>query len=490
MTIPTSLLVPGTYVEIDNSRAVEGSLVGPATTVLFGQMTSDGSATSGTYEQILTRESAIEKYGKGSLLAQCFDTWFKGNLGSDVYAVALPDAVGAGKASSTITVTGNATANGTLALYLNGEQVQVGVLSGETPTDVGDSIEEAFGTLTTDADYPMTAAAVSGVVTLTAKNGGTVGNQITVRQNQVSTDSTPAGLSVDISTVSGGATDVDVDDFIAAIPDDIINWIISPYNDVTSIGKISDELERRWTELVQLDGHAVISYGGNAAEAVAFADALNDEHLTIVDSGKDSATPEYLWATAFTAPVAYSAVDGGVTQPFKSLTIGNVYGDTETNKRKFTERQALLAAGVTTHLIERDGNVIIERSVTTYKENPLGSPDISMRNLNTLVTSSYVRQSVINMINTKFSRHKLSDDTGPAVPAGQKVVTPNVMKGELIQLYETWQNLFICTNLPFFKETLSVTINPSDPTRLDIFMRPVYISQFYVASVQLQYRLL
>jgi len=487
MTIPKTYKVPGTYVKIDNSRALEGALVEPAKTVIIGQMTSDGTATSGTYEQILSRESAIEKYGRGSMMAEMFSKWYEGNLASEVYGVALPDAPAATAAAQTITVTGAATEAGTVYLYINGEQLQVGVVSGATPTTVASSIETAIGTTTTAEDYPVTAAATSGIVTLTAKNAGTVGNQIEIRQNLVSTETTPTGLTVTIADSVTGATDPDVDDIIAALPDDVLNWIISPYSDTTSVGKITDELDRRWGELVQLDGHAIIAYGGNAATVVSWGDNFNNEHLTVIDSGKNSPVAEYLWAVAFAAPIAYAA-EVDAARPFRSLDIVGITGDTPSDKRKQTERNSLLNAGISTHIINDAGDVTIERCVTTYKTNAVGATDDSYQNLNTLTITSFLRQSLINHIETNFPRHKLADDSAP-IPVGQAIVTPNVMRGSLYGLYSTWQSLFVVEDFDFFAENLVISRDITDRSRLNIFMRPQYVGQYYISDVTLQFKL-
>lgn len=481
----TNILLPGAYVTPDASRAADGALVGPTKTVLIGQKTSDGTMTAEDFTQVFSAADGQGKAGIGSMLDEMMQYWFKNNPINELYVVALDDAGGATKGTQTLTVTGTATAAGTVYLYINGEQIQIAVSSGDTPTNVAAAIETAIGTATTDATYPVTAGAVAGVCTLTAKNAGTVGNKIDVRLNLNTGEALPAGVSIAIATGVTGATDPDIADAIAAIPDDVINWFISPYTDATNLGKLETELDRRWGTLVQKDGQAIIGYEGSAATVVSFGNGENSPYINCMDSGVSSPMPPYLWAAACAGQVVFSA-DADPARPFRSLELVGIIGDTNTNKRTDAERQSMLTAGISTHLIGDDGKVRIERMVTLNKTTALGAPTKAYKNTNTPANLSFMRQSLINMVLTKYPRHKIASD-GTNFPAGQPIVTPSVMKGSIVDLYEEWIKLGLAQDVETFAESLDVTIDDLDASRFNVTMVPQLVSQFYILDATLQF---
>src|SRR5690606_30192396 len=119
-------------------------------------------------------------------------------------------------ATGTITVTGTATADGTIPLYCGGVRVPVGVTSGDTAAEVATAIAAAINA---NADLPVTAAAVDAVVTVTFRHKGEVGNDYDLRDSYRDGEALPAGVSLAIVAMSGGTTNPDLDDLIAAMGD-------------------------------------------------------------------------------------------------------------------------------------------------------------------------------------------------------------------------------------------------------------------------------
>jgi len=483
MSIPSSTLVPGTYVTIDSSKAVTGALVGPTTAVVFGQKHSGGTATAETYNQIFSYADAQAKYGRGSMLAEMFKYWFAGNRLQQVYAVSLDDAAGTARAD-TLTFSGAATEAGTIYLYINGEQIQIGVSSGDADTAVAAAVETAIGTGISDEDYPVIASAASAVVTLTAKNDGTVGNQIDLRLNLNPGEEVPAGLTGVIASSVAGATDPTLADALDAVPDDVIGVWVSPYTDTTSLTAIEAELDFRWQNTVQIDGQAIIAKQDTTANVVTFGGTVDTEHIACMDAGVNAPQGAYLWAAAFAAQVTAQADDDPAV-PFRSMTLVNIIGDTDTDKRSFSDRNSILTAGISTHLVST-GKVSIERSVTTYKTNAVGSPDTAYQNLNTPFNLSFMRQSLKNRIETRFPQHKLADD-GTVFGAGQPIVTPSVMKAELVDLYEDWIELGLAENLAAFKDSMIVERDGTNRSRLNSTINPILVGQFYQLDLTLQF---
>jgi phage tail sheath gpL-like len=408
----STILVPGVFVTVDNSIA-NTALGGPFKTVIFGQKTAGGTATAETLVQVFSEADAKEKFGVGSILANMFSEWFKNNASNEVYAIALDDAVGTSN-TATFTITGTASATGTIYAYINGVRVMASVASGDTATVVGDSLEAAINA---NVDLPVTASNSTGTVTITYKNDGTIGNQLDARLNVNEGESTPAGLTNVAAVQSIGATDPDINDAIAALPDEVFNLIVNPYTDATSLTALDTELTRRWGNTVQLDGHAINAFGGTSSAVVTKGDALNSEHFTFMDSGKSTMVPPYLVAPEVGGRMAFSA-DADPARPFRTLQITGMVGDDPSDRRTFTEKQSILSAGIGTHNVQNDSTVVVDRLVTTYKTNAVGAVDTSYQNTNTMFNLSFMRQSFKTRMLSLYPRHKLADD-GTAFGAGR-----------------------------------------------------------------------
>jgi phage tail sheath gpL-like len=199
--IPQALRYPGVYIEIDPSQANLGTAL-PAV-LLVGQKLAAGSAAAGTLTQISGVADAVAKFGAGSMLAQMVARYRAIDPTFDLWALPYADN-GAGTAASSALVVSNApTAAGTLALYIAGRVVSVGVTAGQTTAQVAAAIAAA---VTAAADMPVTAGVVGSTVTLTALHKGTCGNNLDVRLNLYG-EATPAGLGVTLAAFAGGAGD-------------------------------------------------------------------------------------------------------------------------------------------------------------------------------------------------------------------------------------------------------------------------------------------
>lgn len=151
------------------------------------------------------------------------------------------------------------------------------------------------------------------------------------------------------------------------------------------------------------------------------------------------------------------------------------------------ERQTLLENGIAT-LTTVSGTVQIERAITTYQKNAMGDADASYLDSETLHTLAYILRRLKSVITTKYARHKLAND-GTRYGAGQAIVTPAVIKGELIAQYRQMETAGIVENTDLFKKYLVVERNADNPNRLDVLFPPDLVNQLRIFSVLAQFRL-
>lgn len=89
--------------------------------------------------------------------------------------------------------------------------------------------------------------------------------------------------------------------------------------------------------------------------------------------------------------------------------------------------------------------------------------------------------------NNYWLRREAAGDTrfGP----GQAIVTPAVIKGELLATYRQLERAGIVENYELFKQYLVVERDASDPNRLNTLFPPDYVNQLRVFAVVNQFRL-
>ena len=479
--IPDSILVPGVFITVDNSLA-NTATGGAFKTVLFGQKTASGTATVETLKRVYSKAGAAELFGNGSMLDEMFDGWFKTNNISEVYAVALADVTAGTLGTQTLTVTATTALAGTLYLYVNGKLLRIGTTASQTDAQVATAIAAA---ITADVTLPITATANTAVVTCSAKNKGTLGNQIDIRFNKEADQSFPSGISIAVAAGVTGATDPDIADAIAALPDEVFKVIVNPYTDATNLGVLKTELDRRWGATVQLDGHALHGFGGTAATVASKGDALNSEHFTFIDSGKDTLQAPWYWAANLAGRVSFSAA-ADPARPFRTLGLTGIIGDTASKRRTLSEKNSILTSGIGTHNVLNDGSVVIDRLVTTYKENGVGAADTSYQNTPTMFNLSYLRQAYITRMLSRFPRHKLADD-GTVFGAGQPIATPATIKAEIIGLYEEFIRDGLCEDVEAFADTLIVERDLTNRSKVNVNMNPILVGQLYQFDINLQF---
>ena len=152
-----------------------------------------------------------------------------------------------------------------------------------------------------------------------------------------------------------------------------------------------------------------------------------------------------------------------------------------------TERQTLLENGIAT-LMTSVGSVAIERAITTYQKNGFGDADASYLDSETLHTLAYMLRRMKSLITSKYGRHKLASD-GTRYGTGQAIVTPSVIRGELVALYRQLEEAGIVENADLFKKYLVVERNADNPNRLDVLFPPDLVNQLRIFAVLAQFRL-
>ena len=246
---------PSVTANILSARQNQG--VDERSILVIGQLIS-GAATSGELVEGLISDSQFnDAFGRNSHIAKAgrslLDRLSISRIKPKVDAIALADAGGAVDATGSVAFSGTATASGTITVYIdsikNGKY-EIAVTSGDTATIIGDALEAA---ITANLDSPVSASNTAGTVTLTALNGGTEGNDISIKHI-----GTVAGITTTDTAMSGGATNPTLTNLFDPIADKRYTSIIYPESWGTTT--LTDFLEARFNvDDNILDGIGIVS---------------------------------------------------------------------------------------------------------------------------------------------------------------------------------------------------------------------------------------
>lgn len=487
-SVPSNIRIPWMGIEFDSSKAQQGPSLLSYKALIIGQKLAAGSQAANTIVKVTSVDQVIELAGRGSMLHRQALAWFANNKITEVWLGVLADDGAGVAATGTITVDSAATADGTIALYLGGERITVGVSAGDADTAIATAIAAAINAA---ADLPVTAGAVDEVVTLTFRHKGLAGNAYDVRVNFRDGDELPAGVALTIVAMGSavaGTTNPALATLIAAMADMWFQIWTHPYTDATSLTAIENELELRFGPMRQQSGLAITSMQGNFAAHTSLGGGRNSKHSIIVAQPSASPlTPPMEFAAAVAAQVAIAGA-ADPARPFQTLALQRVVGPAESNLWSPEERNLLLFDGIATSLRAVGGVVQIERLITTYQTSPSGADDTSYLDATTMLTLLYLRYDFRAFIQLKYPRHKLAND-GVRLGSGQLVITPKIGKAEAVLWFGRMEKLGLVENAEQFETDLVCERSDSDPNRLEWLLPPDLINQFIVGAAKVEFRL-
>lgn len=487
--IPSTLRVPLFYAEMDNSAANIAQFSQRA--LLIGQKLAAGSAVTGSAMLVSRTSEAEALFGRGSMLARMHAAWRANDPFGEIWCIAVADPAGAAAAGS-ISVAGPASAAGTLSLYIAGQRIQVAVAANDAASAIATAIANAVNAA---SDLPITAAVdgtVNTKVNLTARWVGATGNDITVMLNYRGTaggEATPAGVTLTIAAMAGGTGAPDLAPAITAMGDEEYDFITLPYSDSASLDALKTEMNDtagRWSYARQVYGHVYSALRGTLSALVSAGSARNDQHASLAGFETEVPNPAWEYAAAYAARNAVF-LRADPARPTQTGELTGILPAPAGKRFLMTERQSLLTNGVASSYYAGSA-MRVERAITTYQKNASGQADTSYLDSETLHTSAYVLRSLRAAITSKYARHKLAND-GTRYGAGQAIVTPSVVRGEMMASYAALEDQGIVENAQLFAKYLVVERDATNPNRLNVLFPPDYVNQLRVFAVLAQFRL-
>jgi phage tail sheath gpL-like len=480
-TIPSNLRVPGFFAECDSSQA--GTYSQNLKVMLLGQMLT-GTATPNVPVLVTSPSQAQTLFGPASQLTRSYTAYYNNDATNlQVWAIPVQDLSTGVQATGSITVLGTATAAGNVYLYVAGQRLVIGVNLGDSAQTIAQNINIAINSTLT---LPAIGSVNSSSVVLTALHRGEVGNN-DVRLNfygATGSEVLPTGVTISISPLQGGSGNPVITSAIAALGDDAYEYFQAPWTDPTSLTAINAEIERRWGWSVQQYGvGCFVGKVQSLSGLVSIGTATNYKRI-FYTGYYDSPTPPYEWSAAYLGQVATS-LSNDPTIPCTNYVLSGVLAPPRTSRFGIANRQTLLWSGIATTVVDNYGNVMVDRCVSNYQFNAAGLPDNAFLDVNTPATfASVVRQLRYPMLQ-KFANCKVADNDA-RLSGGQSVVTPRIMKTELINIYHDLALAGLVDNEDVFAKKVDVQRNATDSTRLDVIFPVEIISPLFVIAVKAQ----
>lgn len=486
--VPANMRAPLFIAEIN---AGQSPYQGPSRLLIIGQRTSAGSMAANTIARLDGDAQALA--GAGSMLAE-MALWARQNHPfGEIWLGALADTGTA--AVKTITIASGIEGKaGIIVVYLAGERIEVTV----APTDTDDNIATALAAAINagytkferSLSFPVTAAASTNTVVLTARNQGALGSKIAIDFNLVG-DEGALQQYLSVADTTAGAGTPGLGTLLAAVGDIEFDWIAAPYADTTSLDTMKtflDGTSGRWSPLQQVYGHYLTAMFDTYSNLAAAGAGRNDPNASIMGV-PNSPSPPWRWAAAYGAQVARDKNLGAevdqayrLSQPLHTIELVGIKAPkSRTDWFSKTQRNNLYQDGISSFTVQVDGTVQIDRIITTYQTNGFGQPDITWLGVETRAQTVYVTRYLRQRITQVYGRMALADDGMEGRPG---VVTPKMLKAEIIHAYKELEQGGLVENSELFAKSLEV-VRSSDPNRVNAYLPIDVVNQFIVFAANI-----
>lgn len=483
--------------------------------VLFvGQKLTAGSAVSGDLIENLGRDKSefASLFGAGGYLCNAITSFRDLNQVTQIDVIPLDPAGSAVESTSELTITGAATEDSEYVLYITSAsdyKVTIPVATGDSPDEIGPLIVSSLTSL-----MPVTASYASGIVTFTAKDGGTESNSYSIRiENEV------AGITVAIDDFSGGAVDPILTGVFDPVVGERYQTIVWPSSfDLSEVVNFLSSQEEANNKIT--DGVAITSTNDTFSNLLTLGGTYNDKQLVIFGQKKVVGNDKHIGGGLVEIDYVRSArvaalrskrlTDGEPISDIVISTFGllDATGGTalasmpyfntpiRTSSLVFrglgfddVEIEQLKEAGVS---IEGNNipktDLILDEIVTTYKTDSAGNPDISFKYLNYVDTSSNIREYFFNNQKARYSQSRLTE--GDLV-FGRSIANEASIRAYLTELYtDLSESDFVLTQagedaLTFFKNNLFVSVDLSNGSVTQTMKTPI-VTQLREISTTIQ----
>lgn len=439
-----------------------------------------GSAVADTtlYEAVAGADAVEDLLGAGAPGHLAAKALFAENGLAQVDLV-VPVAASGVEANGTIAFSGTVTDAHTCEFWVAGRKMTFSWNVGDSATVAGDKCVAEIQKLT--RDLPVTAANVTGTVTLTAKSAGTWGNEIRVRAKLVG----GAGGTV-TPPATGKLTNGTTEFNVANVLDIITATEYSHILLVTSVADIDDGTStsnpgKLRTYVNGADSgfsaklqQVVMGSNGTIAGAKAGADALNHGPTQIVLAQNAESLGFEFAGAEVGARLRDEAIDPAVNRIEKDYE-ATLYLPANRQADELTEVEIedLLGNGVTPITYTSAGIARPKRPVTTYHTDDDSNPDDRLLDTSRVSGTYAVARDLRQAIPLEYPQKKLSEDLNFGdEPPPPNVIEVREIKAFVNQRIRFWVRQGVVISDKWDEAVANgsfiVRVNPTDASQCDL----------------------
>ena len=453
-TIPSSIRVPGRYIEFNTRNAVQGLPQNPQSVLLLAPMLDSGWQAPLEPVQLYSDDEAGDMFGRGSWAQLMVKQAFTNNPYLDLTVIGLPDHSAGVAASGSITLSGTVQTASSVDVSAGGTTVSVAAAAGQSAANIAAKLQTAVN----DADLPVSATANGATLTLTAKSKGEIGNEI-----RLAADPGNSGLQLQTTAMANGAKNAEVQAALEKVAGKHYHIIVSPFSDDANAKALSVHIEQVSNAIEQRGCIGVLGWRGTMATGTAFTAKLNDGRITCAWY-KGAAEANGLLAAGYAAVLA---AEEDPARPLNTLEIKGLAITPDAQWPLFNECNSALYNGLTPLTVVA-GKVQIMRAVSTYTKSATNTPDPSLLDITTIRTLDYVRRAVKERIALRFPRDKLSDRLLPKI------------RSEILDVLLKMEQAEIIENAEANKAKLVVARSPQDANRVNALIPADVVNGLHV----------
>jgi len=432
--------------------------------VLFVGQKLSGTATPGVLVDYIGNSGEEDDlFGEDSHLAEMIRLARLINKQTIFSAIPLADPAVGDQATGSVTITGAATSNGKITLYLYSgkyHKYEISVISGKTNVQIATLM---ITEILKDTKLQIIAAdsgPPDGIINLTAKHKGIIGNGYGV---WVDFDVTGISIALDTTPLSGGTGEpiyTDIFKDIGRVQYRSIVWPSAyPISGLPEDNAIA-WADSRWNgQTKPLDGQVTISSTGGPISLVTFLNTLNDQNLNVscelykdtihfkgpvafeFDDNRSALFAAIrslrLTDTATLGNFGYAATDsiGGpklASLPYHNTPVPQILPKNPNWDFTDDELKDINDAGGWAYVNNvANTSIILSDIYTTYKTNAQGFSDPSFKFDNYVLTMSEIRQHIHYAMQQHYKNTRLS---GGIPIANETIATQSSIKGYFLSL--------------------------------------------------------
>lgn len=472
--IDPSNKVPGSYIKVTLGVGRRSPGSGAIKILIVGNKTSAGTVAVETPTQFFSKDDLRTLSGAGSELFLMGAAALKAYPNAELWLIAVTAAGTA--ATGSIVFTGTATAAGSVEVWIGGRRVVVSVAIGDTADDVGTAVAAAINA---EGDWPVTAANVTGTVTVTAKNTGPRGNFISLRTAK--TDAGGIAHTALNTYLSSGATSDDPQNALDAVASERYHYIVSPYSDSTNVPKFETHVDTGAAPEVGIRQHFWYGSIDTLGNATTLSDAVNAKrgrlcwHYNADDTpGEIAAAVAALHANKLAADRARN-MDGEVVT---GLRPQNSSADKPLNSE--------LVSALNNGILPLDHNgaeVYVVRSITNYSTDALGNPDYSVLDTAKSEVPDFIADALVQNFASEFQGFKLDNDPPAGTLPEPLTATPSSVRAWAFSILKTYaaggSGPLLLQNVDELAEQLVAEIDGAAEGRMNLVVPCDVVERFH-----------